>query len=72
METLIKMINIFAWIAVIGCPIMVIVKIYMQSQYENSLEKMVDRLKGYDATYMKGVGKLLLVFVIALVYLIAK
>jgi len=72
METLVKMINIFSWIAVIGCPLVVILKIYMQYKYENSLERTLDYMKGFEATYMKGTRTLLIIFFVALVYLIVK
>ena len=72
METLFKMLNVFSWILVIGCPILIFVKIWLQSKYENSLEKTIDYLKGVQAEYTGGLMKLLVLFVVALVYLLVR
>ena len=72
METLFKMLNVFSWILVIGCPILIIVKIWLQSKYENSLEKTIDSLKGVEAEYTGGLVKLAVLFVVALVYLLVR
>jgi len=72
METLFKMLNVFSWILVIGCPILIFVKIWLQSKYENSLEKTIDSLKGVQAEYTGGLMKLLVLFVVALVYLLVR
>ena len=70
METLFKMITVLSWIAVIGCPLLIGVKIWLQSRYENSLEKTMDGLKGVQVEYTGGLTKLIALFIIGLVYLI--
>ena len=72
METLLKMLNVFSWICVVVCPLLIVVKIWLQSKYENSLEKTIDSLNGVEAEYTGGLLKLGLLFVIALVYLIVR
>lgn len=72
METLIKMLNILAWIAVVVCPIFVVGTILAQKSYEGSLRKAMDAMKGYEIDYTANTLKFVAVFVIALVYLIAK
>ena len=54
MEVLIKMINVFAWIAVIVCPLLACLKTWFQFTYEGSLEKRMDKIKGYKSDYMGG------------------
>lgn len=72
METLEKMINVFAWITLVGCPILIALKIWLQSRYENSLEKTMDNLNGLTGSYSHGIPRLFLFFIIALVFLIVK
>jgi hypothetical protein len=72
METLIKILVVLSWIAVIACPLIIVLKVYLQSKYEGSLEQTVDMMKGAKATYTNGILKLLGVFIIALIYLIVR
>lgn len=72
MEILIKMLNVFSWILVIGCPILIFVKIWFQIRYENSLEKTIDSLRGVQTEYTGGIAMLLILFVVALVYLLVR
>ncbi len=66
------MLNVFAWIAVVVCPLLVIAKLWSQFKYEGSLEKSMDRINGYESDYMGGFIWLLVGFVVSLVYLIVK
>lgn len=70
METLLKMINVFSWIILIVCPLIISLKIWLQVDYDNSLEKKMDAFKGVQKNFMNGILKILIAFVIALVYLI--
>jgi hypothetical protein len=66
-----NMLNIGSCILVFGCPIIIGIKVYLQLQYEDSIEKTIDRLKGYEGNYMKGSLTLFLFFLMSLIYLIA-
>lgn len=72
METLQKMITIISWICTIVNPIFIILMIRKENKYKGSLEESMDRLRGYTTTYLKYNIKLFIIFVIAIVYLIAK
>lgn len=72
METLIRMINAFAWILVFACPIRLILKFYLHYTYTGSLEETEDKLKGVQTVYNRGIVKLLVIFIVSLVYLIVK
>lgn len=72
METLIRMINIFAWIAVFFCPLIAIVKFILHVSYTDSLEEKIDHLNGVQGTYLHKFWWFVLGFVVSLVYLIAK
>lgn len=72
MVTLFKMLTLLAWISVIGCPLIIVLKFWLQMRYEGSFEKTIDRLKGVEADYTGGVLKLAAVFLISLVFLIVK
>lgn len=72
METLFRMLDVFCWILVIGCPLLIFLKVWMQFKYEKSLEKTIDNLKGIQKEYNDGLGRLIILFAISLVYLIVR
>ncbi len=72
METLLKMLNVISWICVTGCPLVIVIKVCLQSKYENSLDEKIDMLKGVKTVYTRGLLKLSILFVVALVYLIVR
>ena len=72
METIVKMINVFAWIAVIILPIIIFLKAYFQVQYKGSVEELFDKLQNRETSYSHNNFQLLLLFIVALVYLIVK
>lgn len=72
METLEKMLNVIAWILVIVNPILIGAKIWLQFKYNDSLEEKIDNLNGYTSNYTHNVKRLLIVFVLCLIYLIVK
>jgi hypothetical protein len=65
------MINIVCWILVIGCPIIIGLKLYLHVKYQNSLEKIRDNFNGFEGNYMSGTVTLFLLFLISLIYLIS-
>lgn len=72
METLIRMITLFAWIAVIGCPILIVIGTSLQNDYDGSISQKIDRMQGYEMNYSAFNEKAMVIFVIALVFLIIK
>lgn len=72
METLEKMLNVIAWILVIVNPILIGAKIWLQTKYNDSLDEKIDNLNGYTSNYTYNVKRLLIVFVLCLIYLIVK
>lgn len=71
MEKLLNMLNIFAWIFVLGCPLMIAITFRWEGKYKNSLSQQLDRLQGIEKTYVAYTLWFALLFVISLVYLIA-
>ena len=71
MSKLENMINIVCWILVIGCPIIIGLKLYLHVKYQNSLEKIRDNFNGFEGNYMSGTVTLFLLFLISLIYLIS-
>ncbi len=71
MNKLENMINIICWILVIGCPVIIGIKVYLQVQYQDSLEKIRDNFNGFEGNYMTGTITLFLFFLMSLIYLIA-
>ena len=72
MEILEKMLDIFAWGAVFILPALIILTSILQNKYEGSLEQKLDALNGYKTVYTKHNTKYLIIFIIVLVYLLAK
>ena len=72
METLYKMILVFAWIGVIVCPLIIAIKIWLQRDYDGSLEEKIHKLNGVKVEYTNGISTLLLVTIVCLVYLIVR
>lgn len=72
MKVVFKMLNIFSWIIVIGCPILIFLKIWLQYKYEKSIDVLLHRLKGVKLNYTDGIVTLAILFVVALVYLIVR
>jgi hypothetical protein len=72
MEILLKMLNVFAWIAAIACPVIMCLKLWLQFDYAGSLEEKMDAMKGQRSDYTGGVVWLLIVSVVSIVYLIVK
>lgn len=72
METLYKMILVFAWIGVIVCPLIIAIKIWLQRNYYGSLEEKIHNLNGFKTVYTNGIPTVLLVAIVCLVYLIVR
>ena len=71
MEILLKMTTFLAWIAVIVCPIFIIITFIAQKNYDGSLNESIDALNGYKINYVKHNFKALIIFIIELAYLLA-
>lgn len=72
METLLKMLDIIAWIAVVVCPIFVVAAFLAQKSYEGSLRQSIDVMNGYEIDYTANTLKFVVGTILALVYLVAK
>lgn len=71
METIEKMTTYFAWIVVIVSPIYLLAMVWLQKEYNGSLNQAVDRIKGIHINYFKYNFRALIAFNVALVYLIS-
>ncbi len=71
MSKLQNMLNIGCWILVIGCPIIIGLKLYLHVKYQDSLEKIRDNFNGFEGNYLSGIVTLFLFFLMSLIYLIA-
>ncbi len=49
------MLNIGCWILVIGCPIIIGLKLYLHVKYQDSLEKIRDNFNGFEGNYLSGI-----------------
>lgn len=72
MEILIKMSVIIAWMIVVISPIFVAFTIHAEIKYKGSLAEQIDALGGQKATYTHNNVKIIIAFVVAIVYLFAR
>lgn len=72
METIIKMLNVLAWITVIWAGIVLVIKQVLHIKYQSSYEKHIDRIEGRKITFLHNSMYWFIAFIISLVYLIVK
>ena len=52
METILKIINTLAWIALFYCPFAISLKVYFAFKYEGSKEQLIDRMRMAEKEYL--------------------
>lgn len=65
------MLETLSWIAIITIPIYITLTVIAQTKYDKTLRSISDKLSGRKKSYIKHNLKALIVFVIAIVYLIS-
>ena len=69
METILKIINTLAWIALFYCPFVISLKVYFAFEYEDSKEQLKDRLQKREKNYLHKMSRYILGFILAVVVL---
>jgi len=69
-ETIFKTINVFAWILVIGCPILIIFKVWLYFNYGNLFKEFLNKREYIKSNYLSIIALILILFTISLSYLI--
>ena len=72
METIIKMLNVLAWITVIWSSGVFIFKCLTYYLYQGSLEQLKDKIEGVKRDFFANLVAWTAAFIVSLVYLIVK
>lgn len=72
METILKMLNVLAWITVVWTGIVVAGKVISHLTYRGSLRQKLDTIEGKKITFLHNLIYWFIAFIISLSYLIAK
>lgn len=71
MEKIIRTLDVLAYIGAIVSFLLIVFKFWLQYDYERSTKKLAYNIRGLELNFTDGIGKLVLIFLVCLSYLIA-